>query len=335
MNKYKLKIILPIILSGFAMLLLFHSIEEGLSQDIDQIVQEKGISNNVYADENEQCFRCHGEKNYILKDTLLGLEKNVSMCAQNSVDRDEFYTSVHWSFSCLDCHSDEYLEFPHALSLRFEEYWTCMDCHGYDENFAQYKFEQIEEDHIKSVHYTASDGEFSCWSCHDPHSYKLLTRESHDISEVILESNATCLRCHGSEDAFRLLSNRELGNVVPEHEWLPNQSLHFKSVRCIECHSQLNDSLLIAHNVMHSDSAVRNCVECHSGNSILMGSLYKFQSKENRSEYGFMNGNIIRNNSYVIGANRSRLLNIGSIGIFGLTFLVMGIHVIFRIRYRK
>ncbi len=335
MNKKKSKLFLLILISGFAFVLLSNSIKDGLAQDIEQLAPEKGIENNVYADENEQCFRCHGEKNYVLKDTIIGLEKKVSMCLQNRVERDEFYNSVHWSFSCFDCHSDEYLEFPHAISLRFEEYWTCMDCHGYDENFAQYKFEEIDEDHAKSVHFTSADGDFSCWNCHDPHSYKLLSRENKDISEVILESNKTCLDCHGSEDAFGLLSTRELGNVVPEHEWLPNQSLHFKSVRCIECHSQLNDSLLIAHNVMPSDSAVRNCVECHTGNSILMGSLYKFQSKENRSEYGFRNGTIIKNNSYVIGANRSRLLNIGSIGIFGLTLLVMGIHVIFRIRYRK
>ncbi|MCF8391897.1 MAG: cytochrome c3 family protein [Bacteroidales bacterium] len=301
----------------------------------DQLASPKGIENSYYAEENESCLKCHGEKIYILQDTIMGLEKKASMCIDNRIDRDAFYNSVHYSFSCLDCHSYDYLTFPHALELRFEEHLNCLDCHGYDETYAKYKFEEIEEECMKSVHYQATNGSFTCWDCHDPHSNKLISRGSTNIPQVVLQTNSHCLECHGSIEAFELLSDKDLGNIVPKHQWLPNQELHFGAVRCIECHTEINDSLMVAHNILPAKDAVRNCVSCHSQNSILMGSLYKYQSKETRLESGFLNGAIINNNSYVIGANRSKFLNIISLLVFGLAFIVMSVHVTFRIIHRK
>ncbi len=333
MKKTKRSILPLIILVAGMFGMLINSAVADLKQEDKP--SEKGIANAVFADENEQCLKCHGGQNFILTDSLSGVSKKQTMCMDYRINRDEFYNSVHWSFSCLDCHADEYKTFPHAVQLRFADYWTCLDCHGYDENFAQYKFEQIDEECAKSIHTTASDGDFSCWNCHDPHSYKLLSRESENVSDVIVATNNICLECHGDEAKFLLLSTRDLGNVIPKHDWLPNQSLHFKSVRCIECHSEMNDSLLISHNIMPADSAVRNCVQCHSSNSILMGTLYKFKAREIRKEYGFLNGVIINNNAYVVGANRSRFLNIASILIFGLVLGAVTIHSIFRIFLRK
>ena len=328
------KPLLPLIILVAGMFgLLINSALADLKQE-DQ-PSEKGIENSVFAEENEQCLKCHGEKYFTLTDTLSGAEKRQSMCLDYRINRNEFYHSVHWSFSCLDCHSDEYQNFPHALELRFADYWTCLDCHGYDENFAQYKFEQIDEECMKSIHYTATNGDFSCWNCHDPHSYKLLSRKTENVSDVIVATNNICLNCHGNVEKFQLLSNRDLGNVIPKHDWLPNQELHFKAVRCIECHSEMNDSLLISHNILPADSAVRNCVECHSSNSILMGTLYKFKAKEIRRESGFINGVIINNDAYVIGANRSRFLNIASILIFVLVLGAVSIHTMFRICSKK
>jgi predicted CXXCH cytochrome family protein len=298
-------------------------------------VSEKGIENSVFAEENEQCLKCHAEEYYTLTDTLQGKEKRRNMCADYQVERDQFYNSVHWSFSCLDCHDEAYNEFPHAMELRFAEYWTCMDCHGYDDNFASFRFEEIDEAHMNSIHSTATEGDFSCWNCHDPHSYQLLSRANKSMADIILESNNMCLECHGDIEKFRLLSDRELGNIVPEHDWLPNQGLHFKAVRCIECHSEISDSLLVSHTILPSDNAVKKCVDCHSTNSILMGTLYKFRAQEQRKESGFVNGVIIENNAYVIGANRSRFLNIGSLIIFGLILGAVSIHVILRIVLKK
>jgi len=63
---------------------------------------------------------------------------------------------------------------------------------------------------------------------------------------------------------------------------------------------------------------------------MLMASLYKFESKEQRRD-GFLNG-IILNESYVIGANRNSYLGIASIVIFGILMLVILAHIVFRLR---
>jgi predicted CXXCH cytochrome family protein len=229
----------------------------------------------------------------------------------------------------------EYQNFPHATALRFEPAFACIDCHGGDETFAQYHFEEIETEYAKSVHANIETGDFTCWKCHNPHSYVPLARRDSLTTNFVVSSNQMCLNCHGNFEKFQLLSDKPLTGIVQKHDWLPNQSLHFQSVRCIECHSSQNPDILISHNIMPADSAVSNCVECHSQNSLLMGSLYKFRVIESRKSSGFINATIIDNDSYVIGANRSQLMNIASILVFGLALLAMGIHTIFRVLKSK
>jgi hypothetical protein len=86
----------------------------------------------------------------------------------------------------------------------------------------------------------------------------------------------------------------------------------------------------VAHQIRPKEEAVRLCNECHSKNSILMASLYKFESKEQRRD-GFFNG-IILNASYVIGANRNEYLNIISLIVFFVVIIVIIVHIVFRIR---
>lgn len=285
--------------------------------------------------DNETCLACHGSGFYRLHDTITGMQKRQAMCQDYFVSREKFYNSVHRSFSCTDCHSYEYMNFPHAISLRFEPAFACIDCHGGDETYAQYHFEEIESEYQASVHASINHGEFTCWKCHDPHGYVPLARRDTFSGDFIVKSNQMCLECHGNVENLQLLTDRELYNVISKHDWLPNQSLHFQSVRCIECHSALNDSILIAHKILPADSAISDCIRCHSQNSVLMGSLYKFRIIESRKSSGFVNAAIIENNSYVIGANRSRFMNIASILIFILAVLAMAVHTAFRIRKSK
>jgi NAD-dependent SIR2 family protein deacetylase len=126
-----------------------------------------------------------------------------------------------------------------------------------------------------------------------------------------------------------VLSEREEINLLDTHNWLPDQTAHFRNVRCIECHSEVNDSILVSHLINPREKAVKKCNECHSRNSLLMSSLYKFKSKEQRKG-GFFNG-IILNESFVIGANRNEYLNIISIALFAVLILVIGTHSFFRI----
>jgi DNA-directed RNA polymerase subunit RPC12/RpoP len=158
-------------------------------------------------------------------------------------------------------------------------------------------------------------------------------RNTEDLEEAILYDNNMCLRCHANFDRFTLLTEREEIVVVESHDWLPNQAAHFKNVRCIECHTQVNDSILIAHKILAKTEAVKNCTECHSKDSRLMHTLYKFESLEQRKG-GFVNG-IMINNSYVIGANQNVWLNRLSWLVFGMTLLVIAFHSYLRIKKHK
>jgi predicted CXXCH cytochrome family protein len=255
------------------------------------------------------------------------------MCSERIVRKNEFYASNHKNFSCTDCHSEEYVKFPHSGELRMEQKYNCIDCHGGDEKYAKYHFEEIESEYQNSTHFKMEGDGFSCWKCHNPHSYRISVRNSTNLKETIAYDNAICLNCHSDFNRFQLLTDKAEINIIQKHEWLPNQQLHIANVRCIECHTQINNNVPVSHMIKPKAEAVKLCNECHSKNSILMASLYKFESKEQRRD-GFFNG-IILNASYVIGANRNEYLNLLSLIIFAGVIGVIIIHLIFRIRNRN
>ncbi|MFC2116491.1 hypothetical protein ACFLTU_08440 [Bacteroidota bacterium] len=312
-------------------ILFFGTASVGFGKEIPESVMDSFRLVNDYVDENEDCFRCHGETKFQLPNGVTdgGRTHVRHMARDHMVVREDFYISNHKSFACSDCHSSEFSEFPHSLEVRLEDPFTCLDCHGYDENYAHYNFETIEEEYMQSVHHLANPDGFSCWKCH-PHSYHISIRNTENLETTIAYDNAICLSCHANFDEFELLTDRDGINIIQTHEWLPNQALHFRNVRCIECHTQVSDSILVAHLVQPKEKAVRLCSECHSRNSLLMATLYKFQSKEARGEYGFINA-VVFNNSFVIGANRNYFLNVISLIIFGFCCFGVMIHIVFRI----
>ena len=280
--------------------------------------------------DNQRCFKCHGQAKYEYTNETLGRQINALMCSERIVLKEEFYKSNHKNFSCTDCHSDQYTKFPHSGELRMEQKYNCIDCHGGDEKFAKYHFEEIETEYKESTHFKLEQDGFSCWKCHNTHSYKISVRNSDNLKETIAYDNSICLNCHSNFNHFQLLTDKEEINIIQKHDWLPNQKSHFKSVRCIECHTRINDSIMVSHLILPKKEAVKRCNECHSQNSILMASLYKFESKAQRRD-GFFNG-IILNESYVIGANRNEYLNLLSLILFVGVIGVIGIHIVFRIR---
>jgi len=283
---------------------------------------------------NHECLKCHGNSTYKYMNEDFGMEIKESMCANRMIDTIAYAQSNHGMFKCTDCHSPDYETFPHAGNLRMEMMYTCNDCHAGDPEYEKFHFEAIEEAFYESMHYNRSPDAFTCWSCHNPHTYKTQARISKKISETVLYDNNICLSCHADISKYELLTERENINILKTHDWLPNQELHFKNVRCIECHTQLNDSLLVSHVVMPKENAIRECTSCHSENSHLMASLYKYKSLESRKSGGFLNA-VILNDSYVIGANRNQYLNILSVILFGLVLVGIFTHSIFRIFKRK
>ncbi len=284
-----------------------------------------------YAEDNHECLKCHGHKTFHYYNENVGHEIRERMNPYYIVDSVEFYSSNHWNFACLDCHSYDYgTQFPHSNELRMEQMPTCLDCHGGDETYEDLNWERIDEEFHVSVHSSKHSEDFRCAMCHDPHSYKINARTNENIQQTIQYDNSICLSCHADIDKYQLIVDFDNPDVFKTHAWLPNQTAHWQNVRCIECHVERDDNLLVAHNVQPKEKAVKICVECHSQNSLLLASLYKYEVQERRNKLGFVNAAIL-NDSYIIGANRNIYLNIASFVIFGLVLVVIIGHAILRI----
>lgn len=281
-------------------------------------------------EENAYCLHCHGKFHVEYKNDSLGIDFRQKMYAECVIDTAAYYDSNHWNFKCIDCHSEDYKGFPHNPQLRFEAIPGCLDCHGDDPNYAQFMFEKIQEEFDKSVHSTKHTGVFSCWSCHDSHYYKLNAgNRNQELEKTIAYDNSICLSCHANINKYQYIADRLNPNVTQTHAWLPNQANHFAKVRCIECHTAVNDSMLVAHDILPKAKAVRKCVECHSANSKLKASLYKY-----RLESGFLSDPVM-GDAVLIGATRSTTLNLVGNIFFLLTLMGIGIHTLLRIIFKK
>lgn len=286
---------------------------------------------NVNAYENPKqhmCLKCHSSQSFSFNNEVTGTVQKRLMNPYYVMDTLALNTGVHKNFDCTDCHSAEYETYPHLANLKLEPMSNCMDCHGGDESFASYKFETIQEEFQKSVH-AQSHEDFTCSKCHNPHTYAATARNSADVLEIVEYNNQICLSCHNDMRRYSMVAGHENPKLVEVHDWLPNQELHFEHVRCIECHTQVVDSLMVSHNIMKKDQALKNCVECHSANSMLKASLYKYQNIQARAEKGGI-GTLLSNPSYIIGTNQSPLLKVLSYIIFGATLAFVAIHSIFR-----
>jgi hypothetical protein len=285
--------------------------------------------------ENDKCLRCHSENKFSYDNTVTSAKGKHKMEPGNVINPELFYNSNHKNFKCTDCHSSDFQVWPHSAEVRMEAKNACIDCHGGDEQYAKFHFEEIEKQFALSVHSTRHNEDFTCWMCHEPHSYRIMARSDSITTNVVAYDNNICLSCHNNINKYQLISDKPKPDIIDKHDWLPNQARHFQHVRCIECHAERDDSLLVAHKIKPKEKAVKLCVECHSKNSILMASLYNYnRSKINAVSLGFEN-EIILNSSYVIGANRNNYLNLISIIIFVMVVLGIMAHITLRIISKK
>lgn len=285
---------------------------------------------SVYDDaKNHVCLKCHASQIIKFQNEVTAKEQKKIMNPNYIIDTLGLKAGVHKSFDCTDCHSYDYSVYPHDGKLKLAPMSSCLDCHGGDPTYASYQFERIDEEFKKSVHFEKSGEIFSCASCHDQHTYHPTARNSGDVMEIVSYSNSLCLSCHNDMNRYELVSGHENPKIVQIHDWLPNQELHFKHVRCIECHTEVVDSLMVSHNIMSKDKAVRKCVECHNSDSRLKASLYKYTNLQSRTDSTSIRS-IFSNESYVIGAQQFPLLKKLSYLIIALTFVGIGIHLFFR-----
>jgi len=293
----------------------------------DSELEEREYPNK---EENAECLVCHGNDSFTETSAEYGetILRNMYPCL--IIDTVKYYEANHWSFACLDCHTYDYKEYPHPRAAKFEYMPSCMDCHDGDEAMEKYNLPKIQEEYDKSHHTALTDTKYSCWSCHDPHGFKMTVREAKDITETVVSDNAMCLKCHSGTTATDLLLGTGLEPLIATHDWIPETENHFRHVRCIECHGDLVDDVLVAHDILPAKDAVNSCAECHSKDSRLIHSLYKYQLQEGRMEKGFLR-TLVTGDIYIVGANQNTGLNWLSILIFGCALLGVFGHALIRI----
>lgn len=293
---------------------------------------QDGVDSVIIVNElSKKCLECHNNKHYTVYDEAVELNVRKLMNPYLVIDSSRYLIGVHGTFSCDDCHNPDYETYPHNADLKKEMKYSCLDCHGEDPEYAHLHFDEIGEQVNQSVHIEAFGASFKCESCHSPHFYSLkASAGEYSIKDIVANNNEMCMNCHNDNDSYMLFSENESPVLVESHDWLPNQLLHFRSVRCIDCHTPSNDTMMVSHKILAKDQAVKNCVECHSTNSILQSQLFKYNAKTSHATRGFYNS-VLLNESYVIGANRNKYLNNISILIFLLTIGGITIHSLVRI----
>lgn len=249
---------------------------------------------------NEPCLRCHGMETfgYVKPETGKLVSLSVSQAALDQAD--------HRGNLCVDCHRGGYRKTPHPQHKVTAD--TCLECHEDERGFEKYRMKAITAHFKKSVHYKMQPEQFNCFSCHDPHAGRL-----HKIGDatvtVVEKSNKVCLNCHST-----LLPFEE------SHAWLPNGQLHQEAVRCLECHTPRPSS--VVHAIEPAAKAEKDCVACHSRDSILLTKLNKYRLGRGEDKLGFVNS-VVMDDSYVLGMTRHSALD--TLGIFAVALTVSGV----------
>lgn len=262
--------------------------------------------------EDRYCLRCHGMKTLAYQDRATGGVRDLS------INPEAMRGSDHAALSCRQCHGSGFDGYPHPLGERRQQL-ECLSCHENSQTFPRKQFEDAEKSFHRSIHFQSLPDTFTCFSCHDPHTFRALAGVSADgVASLVAQDNSLCLQCHKDQEAIAALSKRSFQSVAENHAWLPEVKRHWQSVRCVECHTQ--DKRERSHFILGREYAVRDCVACHSQNSILTSKLYQYRSSEERHKAGFIHA-VVMNDAYIIGMTRNLWLDWGSISLVAITLL--------------
>jgi len=296
----------------------------GLGLAAPSVSSEEAITDTLST--LEDCLQCHAPgsdltKHNIPSDKLYDPEKKLDY----RIDPIRFAGSNHGKLACRICHIVGKEVYPHLEGAK-EQYFDCGYCHERQTDEQKYDVERIIADFEKSVHYAKHADRFSCYSCHDPHVFDLTGSEK-AIAQVVRDDNDVCLECHADPIDFEELTDPEFPVIRKSHSWLPQTELHWGAVRCIECHTPHTE--IFTHEILSGDRAEKNCVACHSTDSILLTTLYKYRAREERSRVGFVNAAIF-GEAYVIGVTRNAVLDRWSVIILIVLVAALSAHGLLR-----
>lgn len=254
------------------------------------------------------CLRCHAMP------TLAYRNPDDGRILDLSIDRNALAHSVHGELACIDCHRRSYRRYPHPERAAPGDL-DCIGCHEDEDDGLSRGWADIDKEFHLSVHATSDAPEaagFSCHSCHDPHRFRT-AEVGEPIGQIVRNHNDVCMSCHQELVAPQSIS----------HDWLPNRDAHWKSVRCVDCHTPV--ALYANHQILPAEQSAQNCVGCHSTDSQLLARLYHFRSEEDIARSGLL-AKALYNEAYVVGMSKSPLLDRLSLALLGLVFLMLMAH---------
>lgn len=272
-------------------------------------------------EKDQECLRCHSMKTLAYQDPITGGVRDLS------IDPQAMMRSEHRALTCRQCHGPGFDAYPHFDEARRERL-ECLECHKDNNNFPREYFKSIEKSFHRSIHFQSLPEAFSCFSCHNPHTFHALANVSADeLTSQVAKDNSICLKCHELSPSTGKLSGEPPRALIESHAWLPEVKRHWGSVRCVECHTQgVRDR---NHFILGREYAVRACDACHSRNSILTSKLYLYRVAEERNKMGFSHS-VVMNDAYIIGMARNPWLDWGGLGLIVMTFLGVSGHALAR-----
>lgn len=276
-------------------------------------------------DGNRACLRCHAMATMAVRDEVTG--GIVSL----AVDPAKFAESNHRKLQCTFCHSKEFKWFPHPEETSGERL-RCLDCHRDDPKLRKRRFPEIGREVAASIHVRKLGRRFDCFACHDPHTFRLAGEAA---AVRVPAANAVCLGCHATRERFSALTARVFPELDVTHAWLPNAPLHWRKVRCLDCHAgrpvRRGEEPALGHRILEAKRAERGCADCHTRDSVLFTTLYRYTAKESRAKLGFVDAALL-NDAYVIGATRNVVVD--RLWLGALLFAFAGIVVHATLRWR-
>lgn len=255
---------------------------------------------------NDQCFSCHSEQGFKNPPAAHAGKMDMDKLRTQLQDPKAFNGSNHGLMECTKCHGEAgYRAFPHAPDAK-DKLSPCEECHAV-------KVLKVEMQFEASVHAVNIGEKFNCSTCHSPH-IDLIASKLIDPAKIVAQDNLHCINCHDSDIEFAKFAPDDEKTLVKKvrpdidslHNWLPNARLHWKAVRCVDCHTP--EAKTLSHEIVDKEKAEKRCVACHSTASSLTTRLYRHLAKEEQQKLGFVNS-VVLSNSYVPGATRHPVLD--------------------------
>ncbi|MBG0777291.1 MAG: cytochrome b/b6 domain-containing protein [Desulfovibrionaceae bacterium] len=224
------------------------------------------------------CLKCHG------KPDIQGVTPR-GMTLRLHIPEQEYVRSAHGGFRCVECHvgsqgAKSFDVVPHKLSA--EESPTCLNCH-------QKGFDHVVEDVRASQHYKKVGGKVGCADCHEAHAQPRKMPEDR-YEDAVEGDNRPCVACHTNLTRFKTIAGRAVFTQNLSHEFLPEKEKHFRSVRCVECHTPT--SAKAVHRILPKEESLKDCTACHTERDSLYVAAVRTYADDAPGAGGFLGRNL-------------------------------------------